>query len=85
VQLGLEPTDWNPMTSVGEGVRGIRVRTAREHRLLYVTKFAEAIYVLHAFEKKTRKAARADIEIGKARYCELAARRSRRADNSRRK
>jgi len=85
VELGVEPTDWKPMTSVGEGVREIRVRTGREHRLLYVTKFAEAVYVLHAFEKKTRKTARADIEIGKTRYRELVARRSRQADKSRRK
>jgi len=85
VQLGLEPTDWKAMASVGDGVREIRVRAGREHRLLYVTKFADAVFVLHAFEKKTRKTARPDIEIDKTRYRELVARRSRHADKSRRK
>lgn len=51
VQTGLDPTDWKPMSSVGDGVREIRVRRGREHRLIYVAKFAEALYVLHALEK----------------------------------
>ena len=55
VQQGLEPSDWKPVAAVGPGVREIRVRTALEHRVLYVAKFAEAVYVLHAFEKRTRK------------------------------
>jgi phage-related protein len=42
VQHGLEPADWKPMTSVGPGVREIRVHTATEHRVLYVAKFGEA-------------------------------------------
>jgi phage-related protein len=50
LQQGLEPRDWKPMTSVGRGVAEIRVRVGREFRVLYVAKFAEAIYVLHAFE-----------------------------------
>ena len=54
VQQGLEPTDWKPMPSVGAGVREIRIHTELEHRVLYVAKFAEGVYVLHAFEKKTR-------------------------------
>jgi phage-related protein len=55
VQQGLEPADWKPLNSVGVGVREIRVHTGREHRVVYLARFAEAIYVLHAFEKKTRK------------------------------
>jgi len=50
VQQGLDPLDWKPMTSVGPGVREIRVHTGLEHRVVYVAKFAEAIYVLHVFE-----------------------------------
>src|SRR5213078_2954600 len=34
-----------------------------EHRVVYVARFDEAIYVLHAFEKKTRKTGRADIDV----------------------
>ena len=50
VQLGLEPNDWKPMPSVGLGVQEIRIHTGTEHRVLYVAKFAEAVYILHAFE-----------------------------------
>ena len=56
-QQGLEPADWKPMSAIGPGVREIRVHTALEHRVCYIAKFAEAIYVLHAFEKRTKKTA----------------------------
>ena len=67
VQQGLEPPDWRPMPSVGMGVSEIRVRTGREFRLFYVAKYAEAIYVLHAFEKKTAKTAWADLDLARRR------------------
>src|SRR5262249_2031907 len=51
IQRGLTPTDWKPMSSVGLGVNEIRIHTRVEHRVIYVAKFEEAIYVLHAFEK----------------------------------
>ena len=53
VQRGLEPFDWKPMTSIGSGVREIRVHVLGEWRIIYVAKIADAIYVLHAFQKKT--------------------------------
>jgi phage-related protein len=37
-------------------------------RVMYVAKFEEAVYVLHSFQKKTRKTSRNDVEIAKARY-----------------
>ena len=81
VQLGEEPADWKPMPSVGAGVRELRIRTDRAHRVFYVARFAEAIYVLHAFEKKSQKTAKADVEIGRARLREvLALRRKRRRE-----
>lgn len=73
VQLGQEPADWKPMASVGPGVRELRIRTERAHRVFYVAHFAEGIYVLHAFEKKGQKTARADLEIGRARLREVVA------------
>lgn len=75
VQFGLEPTDWEPMSAVGEGVKEIRVRTGREHRLVYIAKFPDALYVLHAFEKKTQRTTRSDIELARTRFRELLARR----------
>jgi phage-related protein len=65
VQMGLEPDNWRPMPSVGTGAYEIRVHTEVEHRVFYVAKFAEGIYVLHAFEKKTQRTRQADIDIGK--------------------
>ena len=53
------------MKEVGAGVREIRIHVLEEWRVLYVAKFAEAIYVLHAFQKKTQKTKREDIELAK--------------------
>jgi len=71
VQRGLLPTDWKPMTSIGSGVLEIRIHTGVEHRVFYVAKFQEAVYVLHAFEKKREKTSKRDIELGRARLSEL--------------
>ena len=68
VQCGLPPTDWKPMSTVGRGVREIRIRGGRNYRVFYVAVFEEAVYVLHAFEKKTQKTRVADIELGKKRF-----------------
>ena len=56
------------MPAVGPGAREIRIHTALEHRVLYVAKFTEAVYVLHAFEKKSRKIAKRDVELAGQRY-----------------
>ena len=61
------PENWKPMASVGRGVCEIRVRIGREFRVFYVAAYEEAVYVLHAFEKKTQKTRTADIEVGKRR------------------
>lgn len=68
VQQGLEPSDWKPMNAVGSGVREIRIHVLGEWRVLYVAKFAEAIYVLHVFQKKTQKTRREDIDLARVRY-----------------
>lgn len=59
------------MRSLGPGVVEIRTHVEKEYRVFYVAKFAEAIYVLHVFIKKTRKTSSLDIELGKKRYREL--------------
>ena len=76
VQRGEMPTDFKPMPSVGQGVYEIRVRTGRAYRVMYVVKFEEAIYVLHAFEKRTRKTRPADIDLARRRLAELIRRRA---------
>jgi phage-related protein len=66
VQQGEAPTDWKPMQSIGTGVREIRIREdSGAYRIIYIAKFEEAVYVLHAFQKKTQKTAKADIETAK--------------------
>ena len=68
VQRGLDPDNWKPMTSVGRGVREIRVRDAAgAFRVMYVATFAEAVYVLHAFQKKTQQTAQKDIDLAASR------------------
>jgi phage-related protein len=72
VQNGREPDDWKPMNMVGQSVKEIRIRDeAGAFRVLYVTKFADAIYVLHCFQKKTEKTSKADVELAAKRYREL--------------
>jgi len=75
VQRGLEPSDWKPMKEVGAGVREIRIHVLGEWRVLYVAKFAESVYVLHAFQKKTQRTTREDIGLARARYRQIGGRR----------
>ena len=59
------------MVTVGTGVYELRIATTRAHRVFYIAKFVEAVYVIHAFEKKTRTTSRADIELAKTRLSQL--------------
>ena len=72
VQKGREADDWKPMHSVGQGVQEIRIRDATGiYRVIYVAKFAEAVYVLHCFQKKTQKTRKADLDLAGQRYRDL--------------
>ena len=71
VQRTLEPTDWKAMSAIGSGVREIRIHVLGEWRVLYVAKFDDAVFVLHAFQKKSRKTRREDIEIARQRYKQI--------------
>jgi phage-related protein len=75
VQQGLMPSDWKPMTTVGPGVVEIRVHTGLEHRIFYIAKYEEAVYVLHAFEKRTRHTPQAEIDLARKRLADLVRRR----------
>jgi phage-related protein len=65
------------MATVGPGVREIRVQTGRAHRVFFVATFAEAVYVLHVFEKKKRRTSQHDIELGNERFKAVVAERTR--------
>ena len=72
VQHGNEPDDWKPMPTIGQGVREIRVRDlAGAFRVVYVAKFADAVYVLHCFQKKTQKTSKTDLDLAENRYRDL--------------
>ena len=71
VQRGLEPNDWKPMPVVGLGVREIRVRTDLEHRVIYLAKVNEAVYVLHAFQKRSQRTPKPDLDLARQRLREL--------------
>jgi phage-related protein len=72
VQRGRDPDDWKPMNNVGQGVKEIRIRDAAgAFRVMYVAKFADAVYVLHCFQKKTQKTRKADLDLAGQRYREL--------------
>jgi phage-related protein len=72
VHQGGSPRDWKAMQSVGPGAAEIRIQGwsggRLEHRVVYVAKFPEAVYVLHAFQKRTRMAATRDLESARERY-----------------
>jgi phage-related protein len=72
VQQGKEPVDWKPMTSVGSGVREIRIRDEYGiYRVIYIAKLADKVYVLHCFQKKTQATSKADIDLAKRRLSAL--------------
>ncbi len=71
VQSGYDPSDWKPMSSIGPGVREIRMQYEGQYRIIYVAKLREAIYVLHAFRKKTQRTNRQDIDLARNRLRQI--------------
>lgn len=72
VQRGEQPDDSKPMPSIGKGVEEIRIWDATGiYRVVYTARLAAAVYVLHAFQKKTQSTTRRDIELAKKRFVEL--------------
>ena len=71
LQDGFEPRDWKPVQSVGPGVKEIRIHVLGEWRVIYVAKIRDAVYVLHAFQKKTQKTSQHDIDLASKRYKQI--------------
>jgi phage-related protein len=71
VQNGLEPRDWKPMQAIGPGVKEIRIHVLGEWRVIYAAKLSDAVYVLHAFQKKERKTGKNDIELARKRLKQI--------------
>ena len=72
VQVGMEPSDWKPLKAVGPGVREIRIRDETgAYRIVYVANLEDAVYVLHAFQKKTQATPKRDLDLAATRYAQL--------------
>jgi phage-related protein len=72
LQRGFEPDSWKPMKSIGQGVHEIRVRQVNgAYRVIYIATFGEAIYILHAFQKKTQATPKREIDLAATRYKSL--------------
>ena len=71
VQLGYNLADSKPMSSIGQGVNEIRIQYEGQYRVIYIAKFSESIYVLHAFRKKTQRTSIQDIALAKDRLKQI--------------
>ena len=72
VQKGRDPSDWKPMSTIGAGVREIRIRDAvGAYRVIYIATFADVIHVLHAFEKNSAKVPSSEIQIANTRWADF--------------
>jgi phage-related protein len=76
VQAGDQPADFKPMPTIGKGVEELRVRDATgAWRVIYTARLSDAVYVLHAFQKKSQRTARANIEVAQKRFKQMMSRR----------
>lgn len=72
LQRGGRPDDYKPMPAIGKGVEELRTWTQEgTYRVVYVARFADAVYVLHAFQKKSQATPRVALELARQRYAEL--------------
>lgn len=71
VQSGEDPSDWKPMASIGAGVREIRIQVDGAYRVLYLAARPEAVYVLHAFAKKSQRTQKLDVDLARVRLKDL--------------
>jgi phage-related protein len=86
MQNGDRPTcATRPMQSVGRGVFELKTQDHRTwYRTLYLSKIGDVIYVLHCFEKSSRKTPRNDLEVAARRLSELCERIEREKKNEKR-
>ena len=72
VQRGEQPVDFKPMPLIGNGVEELRIwDDSGTYRVVYAARLADAVYVLHAFQKKTQATSKRDMELARKRYSEI--------------
>lgn len=70
--MGIQANDFKPMPSIGKGVEEVRIwAESGTYRVVYTARLAEAVYVIHAFPKKTQATSQTDIEIARERFRQL--------------
>lgn len=73
--MGLQPRDGKWLPEVGRGIQEIRIAYSKEaYRVIYVAMFAESVYVLHAFHKKSKTGIgtpKEELELAAKRFREL--------------
>jgi phage-related protein len=72
MQFGELPKDAKPLKGIGSGVFEISLRFATDaYRVVVAVQLGDKIYVLHAFQKKSKKGratSKHDVELIKRRY-----------------
>ena len=72
MQRGFDPDDWKPMPSIGPGVREVRIRDETgAFRVICIATLVDAIYVLHAFQKKTQRTPKRDLDLAATRLWQI--------------
>lgn len=72
VQRGQTPDDCKPMPSIGKGVEEIRIwDDSGTYRVIYTARLRDAVYVLHAFQKKTQATSKRDVDIARQRLAQV--------------
>ena len=72
VQRGEQPDDFKAMPSIGPGVEELRIREpAGTYRVIYTARLDDAVYVRHAFQKKTRATSREDVALARKRFRDI--------------
>ena len=72
VQRGQTPDDCKPMPSIGKGVEEIRIwDNSGTYRVIYTARLRDAVYVLHAFQKKTQATAKRDRDVARQRLAQV--------------
>jgi len=72
VQRGQTPDDCKPMPAIGKGVEEIRILDdSGTYRVIYTARLRDAVYVLHAFQKKTQATSKRDADVARQRLAQV--------------
>ncbi|AVZ26887.1 toxin HigB-like (plasmid) [Zymomonas mobilis subsp. mobilis ZM4 = ATCC 31821] len=74
IKRGKDPYDFKPMSIIGTGVKEIRLKEkSGAYRIIYTANFADKIYILHSFQKKTEQTDKRNIDLARKRFKAISA------------